>query len=285
MESGVALPTRSKRSLSLLRVFWVSILSGSVAYGQGGGIPIGPNDQDKLTTAVGEVKAGNWASVDEVVSGAGPARAVPILHELFATSRDTETKERIAGALVKLGDKDGVYIDFMLAQATEAVDDDIPNPFPLNPDRNQPQIDRQDPDALQKQVTPEFLAWAKSRGIPLNEAGQEALYTIPGRLLQLGMTGDKRAIPVLRRGLLSHNIMIETMSASGLAQLKDKDSIPLIIDACERTPTAASAIAMFSLRSFDDPRAQSVAQSYIAKLEEEARKRGADKKPDADQLK
>jgi hypothetical protein len=61
----------------------------------------------------------------------------------------------------------------------------------------------------------------------------------------LALTGDPRAIPVLRRGLLSPNYQIEIIAALGLADFVDKGSIPLIIiEACSKAPAeAAAAIA------------------------------------------
>jgi hypothetical protein len=275
--------------LSLLRLLvCLSILLGGVARGQvGGNQPSAAADsvgQDNLAVVINEVKRGNWASVEQIVKEAGPVRAVPILHDLFANSQETEVKERIAGALVKLGDKDDAYFDFMLIQATKVVENYTPFPFRLAPEET--------PISKPQELSPEFVAWAKSQGLPVDSVAlgstvEEAIYTIPGRLLQLAMTGDTRAIPVLRRGLSSPNIMIQIMAARGLAQLKDNDSIPLIIDACERAPTAAPAIAIFALRSFDDPRAQSVAQSYLTTLQEaeRARSAGQDTNLDPDQPK
>jgi PBS lyase HEAT-like repeat len=283
--SGAAWPIRLNMALLLLPCLsCLTIFLAGVVEGQTGGHQASAAadsvEQDKLARTVDEVKGGNWASVGQIVTEAGPVRAVPILHDLFAGSQDPQVKEWIAGELIKLGDKDGAYFDFMLVLANDAVENSPPFPFPVEPETTlgakPQQIDRQDPDALRKEVTPEFLEWAKSRGISLNLAAQEAMQTIPGRLLKLGMTGNKRAIPVLRRGLSSSNFMIQVSAAEGLGELKDNESIPLIIEACERAPAyAAPSMALFGLRSFDDPRAQSVYQSYLAKLQDAAKARGA----------
>jgi HEAT repeat protein len=81
----------------------------------------------------------------------------------------------------------------------------------------------------------------------------------------LGETRDARAIPVLQRGLKAHG-QIQVAAAVGLAELQDRDSIPLIVDACKNAPPEiASTIAFFALVSFDDPRAQSAASIYLTK--------------------
>jgi len=289
--TGAALPIRLNMAplllacLSCVTIFLVGVVQGQTV-GHQASAAADSVGQDKLARAVDEVKGGNWASIDQIVTEAGPERAVPILHDLFAGSQDTEVKERIAGELVKLGDKDGAYFNYLLIQATEVVENNMPFPLRLGSEAAQfskPQQDnRQDHYAmLLQQIAPEFLAWAKSQGIPVDSSAldstlEDAIYIVPGRLLQLGMTGDKRAIPVLRRGLSSTNYMIQVSAAEGLAELKDNESIPLIIEACERAPAyAASSIAIFGLRPFDDPRAQSVAQSYLVKLQDAAKARGS----------
>lgn len=55
------------------------------------------------------------------------------------------------------------------------------------------------------------------------------------------------------------------MLASGLAELQDKDSIALIIEACERAPAEAARVIAESLVYFDDPDAQRAVDQYIPK--------------------
>jgi hypothetical protein len=72
--------------------------------------------------------------------------------------------------------------------------------------------------------------------------------------------------------------MIEMVAAQGLAEMQDKDSIALIIDACKRSPAEAAAVTAESLVYFDDAEAQSAVDIYIpkdrAKVLREARAQG-----------
>ena len=78
-------------------------------------------------------------------------------------------------------------------------------------------------------------------------------------------TRDPRGVRLLRRALSSSHYEIQTIAAAGLARARDKDSVPLIIDACKNaSPDAASSIAQ-ALVYFDDPRAQSAADQYLSK--------------------
>jgi PBS lyase HEAT-like repeat len=72
--------------------------------------------------------------------------------------------------------------------------------------------------------------------------------------------------------------MIEIAAAEGLAELQDKESIPLIIQACERAPAEAAGVIAQSLVYFDDPEAQGAVDRYIpkdrSKILREARAQG-----------
>src|SRR5260370_39289585 len=78
------------------------------------------------------------------------------------------------------------------------------------------------------------------------------MYLAPGPVGLLALTGDPRAVPLLRRALWSPNYMIEIMGAMGLAKIQDKESIPWIIEACRRAPAEAAAVIAESLIYFDD---------------------------------
>jgi PBS lyase HEAT-like repeat len=72
--------------------------------------------------------------------------------------------------------------------------------------------------------------------------------------------------------------MIAVWAAKGLVQIQDKDSIPLIIAACQRAPTGYASEIAKSLIWFDDPRAQTAVDTYVpkehAKIWRDARAQG-----------
>jgi hypothetical protein len=216
-----------------------------------------------VTDAIRKVGQGNFvaAHVEEIVY-AGAAEAIPFLKEQFARSidpghkndLDPGNKAEIASALVRLGDKDQIYWDFLAKQADDAIESDPP--FPREFDSQGRMLDDHFSSA--------FLQWAKDHNLSPSDAGERAVYEVPSKLIFLGKTGDPRGLPILRRAMSSSNYMVQLMAAKGLAKLKDKDSIPLILAACEKSPWAAPAIAE-ALVYFDDPRAQSASQKYLPK--------------------
>jgi hypothetical protein len=185
----------------------------------------------------------------ELIANAGAVEAIPILKDQFVRSQDPLAKAKIADALVRLGEKDDAYWEFLEKGATDALETDAPSPLRF--------------DSIPG-PSPEFTEWARSRHIT-TESALEALYESAMNVAFLAEAGDPRGIPLLRRALSSHYFLIQVSAAKGLAELRDKASIPLIIDACERAPAeSASAIAR-SLVYFDDPQAQMAVDRYIPK--------------------
>jgi hypothetical protein len=236
----------------LFHIFmWCALLVGP-AYGQTGrSQPGGGQVPDVLDRLKQDTDDPTYDV--EVAAHTGRVDAIPILKAKFVRSQNTFDKAKIAEALVKLGDTDQTYWDFLVGTATLAVESDAPNVL--------------DVDAKGKStgLSPKFVAWAVAHNLSPNEAAENAEYFFPGEVAMLGLTGDRRAIPLLRRGLQSPSYFIEAQAANGLAQLGDDSSIPLIISACKEAPAEAASMLAHALVYFDDPQAQSAVDTYIPK--------------------
>jgi PBS lyase HEAT-like repeat len=223
----------------------------------------------ELEGAIARVTSGDVSSLRDVVviANAGAVQAIPALEEQFKRATDVDTKVSIASGLVQLRDRDNTYWNFLLEQATLAVDGDTPDPV---------YSESQGKMTIQ---SPELQAWADAHNVSVNTAWQYASVDIPGNVLQLATTGDPRGIPLLRRALHSRNYLIVAWAAKGLAQIQDKQSIPLIIAAAQRAPTGYNSVIAESLVYFDDTQAQSAVDSYMPKdraaIAREARAEGA----------
>jgi PBS lyase HEAT-like repeat len=242
-----------------------AVLSPAALSAQNG--PAAPSRSEQLATSIARAKSGNVDTSDvEIIAEAGAVQAIPSLEEQFGRTTDVDTKTKIANGLVRLGDKHNTYWNYLLEQATLAVDSDVPDALLSDP--------------LGKTVdqNSELQAWAQAHNISANTAAQSAMYDLPGKVLELAQTGDRRGIPLLRRALQSRNYMIAVFAAKGLAQIQDKDSIPLIIAACQRAPTGYASEIANSLIWFDDPRAQTAVDTYMprehAKIFRDARAQG-----------
>jgi hypothetical protein len=210
-------------------------------------------------------------------------RAIPVLEEIFdqrrshtlsiralqsklpsASSRgdsrfetdwlNMENELHIASILIRLGAKDDVYWNYLAEQVQAALKINIP--FPLK-------IEAQ--EGPNPPTNPEFLAWAKSRNRDQNVTFMFEFSVLPSPVLFLATTDDSRGIPLLRQGLKSANPMIQMVSAKGLAGLRDKESVPLIIAACEKASASERTALAESLLYFDDPQAQTYAALNLPK--------------------
>jgi hypothetical protein len=222
----------------------------------------------ELDDAIARVSSGDASNPRDVfvIANAGATQAIPALEVQFKRATDVDTKVSIASGLVKLKDHDDTYWNFLLEQATLAVDSNIPDSV-FSESQGKPTI-----------LGPELQAWAGAHNVSVNTAGIYARYDFPGKVLELAASGDPRGIPLLRRALQSHNYLIVSSAAKGLAQIQDKQSIPLIIAATQRAPTGYKEVIAESLVYFDDAQAQSAVDTYMPKekatMAREVRARG-----------
>ena len=194
----------------------------------------------------------------------GLTAAIPLLQERYAalhvnpaaTSEEELfaeiVKSKLAAALLRLGAPDRGYWDLLSTRAQVAVDRDFP---PMREDRDK----QQDVDG----VSPEFLAWAKAQGLSPEKASFDAFYGDPASLMEVAATKDPRALPLLREGLRSRSPILQLASADGLAALRDKASLPLLLAAVDRPGEVPNSMAS-ALVYFDDPEAQRIAAAHLS---------------------
>jgi hypothetical protein len=221
--------------------------------------PLFEADKAHVDAAIAKLKSGDFVLSDvDMIGRGGVVEAIPILKEQFGRVQDPLDKAKIAQVLIKLGDKDDTYWDFLVNFAKPALESDAPDFMNFGVQgKSAPG------------PSPAFIAWAKAHHVPPNgpngNAAENSVYIFPGEVMLLGGTGDPRAIPLLRQALSSPNHMIEIGAAEGLAELQDKESIPLIIEACKRAPAEAADVIAQSLVYFDDADAQNAVDTYVPK--------------------
>jgi hypothetical protein len=212
-------------------------------------------DRANVPDAIAKVKSGEFALVHvDMIARADAVEAIPILKEQFVRVQDPLAKAKLAAALLRLGDKDDTYWDFLVKQDEPAWESDAPDFLAY--------------DSHGKAIpgpSPEFAAWVKTHNVRPDSAAEDSLYMLPGNVLILGWSRDPRAIPFLRRALSSPNYKVEIAAALGLAEIGDKDSIPFIIEACKKAPADVAAVIAESLIYFDSTEAQSAVDKFIPK--------------------
>jgi HEAT repeats len=222
-------------------------------------------DRANVPDAMAKVKSGKFGAIHvDLIVRAGAPEAIPVLKEQFAHVQDPLLKAKIAAGLIRLGDKDDSYWNFLVNYAKPAVEGDFPD-FASNGSHEKAPVE----------ASPEFEAWVKAHNLTPEKV--EEIFQLPVRLVLLGWSEDPRALPFLHQALSSPNPTIQIVAATGLAEIGDKTSVPWIIEACRKSPANAEAIAQ-ALVYFDDSEAQRAVDEFIpkekAKLFRDARANG-----------
>lgn len=211
-------------------------------------------ESQNVDDLIERIKQGTFtpATVNRIVQ-LRAVQAMPVLKQQFAVNPDTLTKQALASALVRLGDTEDVYWDFLVDHAKVAIENDAPFPIAFDTEGK----------LVPGQLSPEFLAWAKAHNMSPESASSVHVYALPVDLTFLAVTGDPRGLAWLKRGLSSRNYFIQAVAAKGLAKLRDTDSVPVIIAACRKAPAQVAELIARALVFFDDANAQSAAETFI----------------------
>jgi hypothetical protein len=212
-------------------------------------------DKANVPDAIARVKSGEFGAVHvDLIARANAVEAIPVLKEQFNRVEDQLVKAKIAAALLRMGDKDNRYWNFLVEFANPALQSDAPDYIGYDHEGK----------AVPGPST-EFQAWAKAHNFSDESELDESVRVASTGVIFLGWSRDLRAIPFLRKALLSPNHMIEIFGAMGLAEIGDKGSIPLIIEACKQAPAEPAAAIAESLVYFDDVTAQSAVDQFVPK--------------------
>jgi HEAT repeat protein len=262
MKSGMSTRQRDLRSVMsevLHAAVWFALLVG-VGYGQASQGQVDEILSAKVRSVIDFLKQGTYGpATQEQIAEAQAGQLVPILEARFVTSQDAVVKARVARALVDLGDKGNAYWDFLVQQAQLAIESDAPSSRCFS--------------STYCTGHAEYVAWARAHHAPEDSQAEIELHWLQEERVQL-VFGDPRGISLLREALKSPNINVVSTGADGLTRAHDKDSIPLIVEACKRfhDPDEVRQIA-HTLRGFanDDPtRADFQARAAAAQAAEKA---------------
>lgn len=230
------------------------------------------SDSQNADNLIERIKQGTFtpAMVNRIVQ-LRAVQAIPVLKQQFVINPDTLTKQALASALVSLGDTEDVYWDFLVDHAKVVIETDAPFPIAFDTEGK----------LVPRQLSPEFLEWAKAHNLSPERASSVQVYALPVDLTFLAVTGDPRGLALLRRSLASRNYFIQAVAAKGLAKLQDTDSVPVIIAVCRKSPAQVAELIARALVFFEDARAQAAAETFISdrQLLDELRKLGREKGP------
>ncbi len=180
-------------------------------------------------------------------------RAIPGLRTAFDREAKPLNREFIAAALVRLGDTDSRYFNYLTQAALDALNEEIPY-------RSAPASDAE-ADDLEHHV--EIQAWAQTHSVPVTHAIWQATIEIPGAIKALGLTEDRRSTPIFLRALKSSNVLVVRQAAFALARMRQKSTIGPIVAACQLQSIEDRSWTAKSLLYFRSEKAQKAARKLI----------------------
>ena len=250
MKSGMSITRRHVRSVMsevLHAAVWCALLVG-VGYGQTSQDQVDEGLSAKIRSVIDFLKQGTYGPVtQEQIAEAQAGQLVPILEARFVTSQDAVVKARVAHALVSLGNNGNAYWDYLVQQAKLAIESDAPS--------------SQCYSSTNCTGHSKYVTWARAHNVPEDTKAEMELNWLLEERVQL-VFGDPRGISLLREALKSPNINVVWAGADGLTRALDKDSIPLIVEACKRFHGEEVPLISHTLRQFmRDPDARAAARA------------------------
>jgi hypothetical protein len=215
------------------------------------------------STAIGGGEISGIKTVEERISE---------YKQVFEKTQDKREKQRSAVLLLRFGEKDEKYFNYLAEHAKNSLKNDKPFPFKFG----------EDGKMIKGEYTEEFLSWAEQHGIAPDVAAPKAFYDDIIDIFRLADSYDPRGYDILIEALNSPNYMIATQAAKGLAGIGDKRAIEHIRAAAVKAPNDAKSLFIIdALIYFDDIEAQNAINELMVGNETfdpaslERRKQGA----------
>jgi hypothetical protein len=170
---------------------------------------------------------------------------------IFALTRDTALKQRLASILVSRSVSDPRYSKYLNDEAEEALLEANTFPWPRLYDA------KKQPMSLNAALND----WCQAHNLPFWDVYHIEYYDIPVAWYYLAPAGDRKAYDLLVKGLRSPNLMIAANAAHGLAKLQDPRGLDELIAAGKEATGEAVWAIVQALTYFPDPKAQAAAEA------------------------
>lgn len=163
---------RSVRAVQeVCHVLLCCALMTGVTYAQGDEtrvekVPLTVAKKDGIADVMERLQQGNFfpEDIDRIARAGAAIQAISELKKKFELIQDQTSKDSVASALVRLGDKDPAAWDYLVQGAADAIASDAPPP--------------QQFDSYGKMLpepSPRFIAWAKARNLTTDAALDTAM--------------------------------------------------------------------------------------------------------------
>jgi HEAT repeat protein len=157
--------------------------------------------------------------------------------------RIKEDKQAIAALLVRLGENEGPYYYFLQRFAEEAVNSDSPDVLEYDAKG----------EMIRGRISNSLKVWSVRRNISVEDEVVRQLKTYPSDLLYLISTRDRRALPILHRGLESPSSMVACTAARGLGAFGDLSALESIVRVADRSAAGRRRSLALSIADYKSP--------------------------------
>jgi hypothetical protein len=205
--------------------------------------------QDELAVVLNKLaeKTFDCTVLDTLEARRPDPRIIPALKSAFEARGSKEEKQKIAGTLLRLGERSDAYFEFLATYVKQAVDDRSPS-FIMYDSQGR---------FVQGQFSPTFENWCAQNGKDPRAVAALQFDVYPRDVSELAKAQDARAAALFKTGLESPHPLVVCFSVEGLGRLQDTSAIPLIRKTAERSRAIAEAIAI-ALPWYSWPEAESL---------------------------
>jgi hypothetical protein len=173
-------------------------------------------------------------------------RVIPAMEKGFGVATTKEKKQSFALALIRAGVRDEAYFEYLAGFAKEAIESRAPLIYALD-EKGVPRRGVRNP---------EFDLWCNQENKDVLEESGRQLGIYPTDVSMLVMAVDTRSSAIFLQGLNSSNRLIISLSAAGLADLGNLDTVRPIVSAALRSRVNIDVVIGKALAGFDQPGAQ-----------------------------
>jgi len=193
------------------------------------------------------------ATLVQIESRPPDPRIIPALEAAFADKGAKEEKQKIASSLIRLGDRSGVYFEFLAAYVRLAIADR--SPLFLEYDEHG--------RSIRGAISAEFENWCALNHKDQSEIIGRQLYGYPSDVLNLAQANDTRAVDLFQEALDSPYPGVIGFAVQGLGRLNAVSAIQRISDSVDRLHAGDRSVVASQLPWFAGGQAEQLLQRLV----------------------
>ena len=184
---------------------------------------------------------------------------VPLCRAVFELAKEKLPKIAAATHMIRRGFREEPYVNFLFGNAKRAIEEDVPLMFLYSSDGSIVTSK----DSSKGVFNPEFDTWAQSKGL----SRQQGIALVNERQVDIissaFLLGSAPIGPELERGLKHRNEQLAGACAVALAQIDERQAIPLIVARIRELPKDARASMNTALGAFGGPDADKALAEFV----------------------